>query len=47
MDQPCGEEKITFHMLKLHEWPISFNNLLKKEISEVIMILNSNQCIIL
>ena len=28
-------------MIKLHEWPISFNNLLKKEISQVIMILNS------
>ena len=28
-------------MIKLHEWPISFNNVLKKEISQVIMILNS------
>ena len=34
-------------MIKLHEWPISFNNLLKKEISQVIMILNSKQCITL
>ena len=30
-------------MIKLHEWPISFNNLLKKEISQVIMILNSKR----
>ena len=34
-------------MIKLHEWPISFNNLLKKGISHVIMILNSKQCITL
>ena len=32
-------------MIKLHEWPISFNNRLEKEISQVIMILNSKQCI--
>ena len=34
-------------MIKLPEWLISFNNLLKKEISQVIMILNSKQCITL
>ena len=47
MDQHCGKEKITFHMIKLHEWPISFNNFLKKEIFQVIMILNIKQCITL
>ena len=34
-------------MIKLHEWSILFNDRFKKEISQVIMILNSKQCITL